>query len=105
MKVVILINEQTQSQAEFTTMALQTAPDAKIIGSQTAGADGNVVSIIFPGNYGTWMTGLGVFYPDGRETQRMGIVPDIEVKPTIEGIKQGKDEVLERAIEYLNTGK
>jgi len=30
----------------------------------------------------------------GRETQRIGIVPDIEVKPTIESIRFEKDEVL-----------
>jgi hypothetical protein len=27
---------------------------------------------------------------------------DIEVKPTIDGIIKGKDEVLERAIEFAN---
>jgi C-terminal processing protease CtpA/Prc len=47
------------------------------------------------------ISGIGVYYPDGRETQRIGIVPDIEVKPTIEGIKNGKDEVLEKAIEFI----
>lgn len=101
-KVVLLFNESTISHAEFTLMALQTAPNVISIGSQTAGADGNVVHIIFPGNYQTLMTGIGVYYPDGRETQRIGIVPDIEVKPTIEGIKAKRDEVLEKAIEVIN---
>ena len=32
---------------------------------------------------------------------RIGIVPDIEVHPTIEGIRQGKDELLEKAIEII----
>jgi hypothetical protein len=32
-------------------------------------------------------------------------VPDIEVKPTILGIQQGKDEVLERALQFIKTGK
>jgi carboxyl-terminal processing protease len=104
-KVILLFNEDTQSHAEFTCMALQTAPNVKCIGSQTAGADGNVCTITFPGNINTCMTGLGVYYPDGKETQRIGIVPDIEVKPTIEGIKNKKDEVLERAIQFINTGK
>jgi len=48
------------------------------------------------------ISGSGVYYPDGTETQRVGIVPDIEVKPTIEGIKNGKDELLEKAIEIIN---
>ncbi len=104
-KVVLLFNEKTQSHAEFTAMALQTAPNVISIGSQTAGADGNVTTIVFPGGYKVWMTGLGVYYPDGRETQRIGIVPDIEVKPTIEGIRNKKDEVLEKAIEIIRQGK
>ncbi|MFD3002611.1 S41 family peptidase [Pontibacter toksunensis] len=100
-KVVILVNEHTQSQAEYTVMALQTADSATVIGSQTAGADGNVVYFELPGGIRTRISGLGVFYPDGRETQRIGIVPDIEVKPTIEGIRNRRDEVLEKALEFV----
>jgi C-terminal processing protease CtpA/Prc len=101
-KVMLLINEETQSHAEFTCMALQTAPNVTSIGSQTAGADGNVIVVTFPGGIQTWMTGLGVYYPDGRETQRVGIIPDIEVKPTIEGIRNHRDEVLEKAVEVIH---
>jgi C-terminal processing protease CtpA/Prc len=42
-----------------------------------------------------------VNYPDGKETQRVGIVPDIEVLPTINGIKTGKDELLEKAVDFI----
>ena len=97
-KVILLFNETSQSHAEFTLMALKTAPNVIGIGSQTAGADGNVSYIFLPGGLKTNMTGIGVYYPDGRETQRIGIVPDIEVRPTIAGIKAGKDELLERAL-------
>ncbi len=102
-KVVLLINEITQSQAEYTTMALRAAPGAVVIGSTTAGADGNVSSFSLPGGISTMISGIGVYYPDGKETQRTGIVPDIVVKPTIKGIKEGRDEVLERAIEIVNS--
>jgi C-terminal processing protease CtpA/Prc len=100
-KVVILVNELTQSQAEFTAMALRTVPGAQVVGSTTAGADGNVSSIVLPGNITTRISGLGVYYPDGRETQRVGIVPDVEVQPTIQGIRNGRDEVLEKAVQLL----
>ncbi|WP_202806407.1 hypothetical protein [Fibrisoma limi] len=46
-------------------------------------------------------SGIGVYYPDGLETQRIGIVPDIDVKPTIQGIREGRDELLERAVELI----
>jgi len=103
-KVVILINEITQSQAEYTTMAFRTAPKAKVIGSTTAGADGNVSKIVLPGGISTMISGLGVYYPDGTETQRIGIVPDVEVKPTIQGIKDKRDELLEMAIKIIKGG-
>lgn len=101
-KVIVLINETTQSQAEYTTMAFQAGPRTTVIGSTTAGADGNISPIILPGNINTMISGIGIYYPDGRETQRIGIVPDIELKPTIKGIKEGKDELLEKAIELIN---
>jgi len=103
-KVVILVNELSVSQSEYTTMALRAVPGAVVMGSTTAGADGNVSTIVLPGNLTTRISGLGVYYPNGSETQRIGIVPDIEVKPTIAGIKAGRDEVLERAIAYIEQG-
>lgn len=101
-KVIIIINEITQSQAEYTTMAFRVAPKAKVIGSTTAGADGNVSEIFLPGGIKTMISGTGIYYPNGKETQRIGIVPDIEVRPTIKGIYEGKDELLEKAIEIIN---
>jgi C-terminal processing protease CtpA/Prc len=101
-KVCILVNEISVSSAEFHAMAYRAAPGATVIGSTTAGADGNVSSFGLPGGIGTGISGIGVYYPDGRETQRVGIVPDIEIKPTIEGIKNGRDELLEKAIEIIN---
>ncbi|WP_339916226.1 S41 family peptidase [Yeosuana marina] len=101
-KLVVLVNEISQSQAEYTTMAFRAGDDTTIVGSTTAGADGNVSSIYLPGGLLTNISGIGVYYPDGRETQRVGIIPDVKIKPTIEGIKQKKDELLEKAIEIIN---
>ena len=101
-KLVVLVNEITQSQAEYTAMAFRAGDNTTIVGSTTAGGDGNVSSIYLPGGLLTNISGIGVYYPDGAETQRVGIIPDVEVKPTIEGIKQGRDELLEKAIEIIN---
>ncbi|HKC34539.1 MAG TPA: S41 family peptidase, partial [Chitinophagaceae bacterium] len=99
--IVILVNEQSQSQAEYTSMALRTAPRSIVMGSQTAGADGNVSYVPFPGGFTSLFSGIGVFYPDGKETQGIGIVPNIVVMPSQKGIADGKDEVLEKAREYI----
>ncbi|MBC7872694.1 MAG: peptidase S41, partial [Ferruginibacter sp.] len=99
--IVILVNEQSQSQAEYTTMGLRTAPNAVVLGSQTAGADGNISYVPFPGGFSSPFSGIGVFYPDGKETQGIGIVPDFVLMPSQKGIAEGKDEVLEKAKEYI----
>ena len=46
-------------------------------------------------------TSLGIYTPDGGQTQRIGLSPDIEVYPTVEGIKEGRDELKEAAIAYI----
>jgi len=102
-KLVILVNEITQSSAEYTSMAFKAGNNATIIGSTTAGADGNVSTIHLPGNLRTMISGIGVYYPDGTETQKVGIVPDIKLTPTIKGIKAGKDELLEKAIDVIKS--
>ncbi|MEM1001958.1 MAG: S41 family peptidase, partial [Bacteroidota bacterium] len=102
-KVVVLVNELSQSQAEYTAMAFRAGDKTTVIGSTTAGADGNVSRIDLPGGMRTMISGIGVYYPDGTETQRVGIVPDIVVTPTIEGTKNGRDEVLEKAIQFIQT--
>ncbi|BAU54833.1 Peptidase family S41 [Mucilaginibacter gotjawali] len=96
-KVVVIVNSTTQSQAEYTTMALQSSPNVTVIGSQTAGADGDVSAIQLPGGISTMISGLGVYYPDGTETQRKGVKINVVINPTIEGIKAGRDELLEKA--------
>ena len=68
-KVIIIVDETTQSQAEYTTMALQVSPNAITVGSNTPGTDGNVSTVTLPGGIKTYITGIGVYYPDGRETQ------------------------------------
>ncbi len=104
-KLVVLVNELTQSQAEYTTMAFRAGDNTTVIGSTTAGADGNVSTIYLPGGLRTWISGIGVNYPDGKETQGQGIIPDIEVKITVDGIRNGKDELMEKAVEVILNDK
>ena len=104
-KVIMLLNEKSASQSEWTAMCFQTAGNTTIIGSQTAGADGNVSDLEYMKGLYTRFSGIGVYYPDKSETQRIGIIPDIEIKPTIKGIQEGKDEVLDRALLFIETGK
>jgi Peptidase family S41 len=97
-RVEILVDEVTQSAAEFAAQMLRTCPNARVVGSTTAGADGNVVSVVLPGGLSTDYSSIGVYTPDHRNTQRVGIVPDIVATPTNAGLVAGRDEVLEAAV-------
>ncbi len=97
-KIIILFNERTLSLAEFTCMGLDLFPGAVKIGSTTAGADGPNVLTYMPGGIVATATMSGIYYPDYTQTQRIGIIPDYTVLPTIQGIRDGKDEVLEYAL-------
>jgi carboxyl-terminal processing protease len=101
-KVAILVNATTQSHGEWSAMVLQSTPGSITLGSQTAGADGNVSRINFPDGHMSFLTGLGVFYPDKSQTQRVGVKIDQVVIPTPEGLAAGKDEVLEAAVKAVS---
>jgi len=98
-KTIILFDEGTQSQAEFTCMGLEQIPGSIKIGSTTAAADGDISYIKLPGGIEVAASFLGVYYPDYTPTQRVGIIPDYFVQPTIRGIREGRDEVLEFALD------
>lgn len=100
-KIIVLVNEDTQSQAEDVALGFQLATNVTVIGSTTAGADGAIAKFSLPGGIVTYMSGRGVYYPDKTDLQRKGVKIDEYIAPTIAGIKAGRDEVLERAIEII----
>lgn len=104
-KVVLLINERTQSRPEFAVMCLRNDPKVTVIGSNSVGADGDVAYIPLPGDLFLCFTAHGIYHPDGGQTQRVGLSPDIEVYPTIQGIREGRDELMEAAVQYLKDNK
>lgn len=97
-RVILLVDEMTQSNPEFQAMAFQSCPQTLTIGSPTSGANGSIVWIPLPGQL-TSFSGVGTLYPDGTQPQTVGVRLDIEVLPTAEGLQAGRDEVLERALE------
>ncbi|MGY6554046.1 MAG: S41 family peptidase [Wenzhouxiangella sp.] len=72
-----------------------------IVGSNTAGSNGEVIFLELPGQIAVRYTGMRVIGPDGEIIQGVGIEPDVRVYPTIEGLRAGRDEVLERALELI----
>lgn len=101
-KIFILVNSETQSQGEFTAMALRSAPNSRIIGSMTAGADGDFSRIRIIGNITTGISGIGIYSTGMKQVQKNGIGIDVFREPTIQGIKLGADELLEYVITCID---
>ena len=99
--VVVLMNEKTQSQAEYTIMSIRNGENVTVMGENSVGSDGDVAYLPLPGGMKMMFTSQGIYTPDGGQTQRIGLAPDIEVHPTIEGIKEGRDELMEAAVDYI----
>ena len=88
------------SKINFPALSEKTIEDLELLG-KTWG----FLKYHHPGGLRTAISGIDVYYPNRKETLRVGIVPDIIVKPTIEGIKKGKDELIEKAIELIKVNR
>jgi len=99
--VVILVNWRTGSAAEGFTAGLKYSGRACVIGERTSGGTGNPYYVELPGGAKGRICCNKSNNPDGSRLQGVGIQPDIPVKRTIKGIAEGRDEILEEAIKYL----
>jgi len=103
-RTVMLIDERAISQSEHSGLFYRRANVTVFIGSPTTGANGDVTWFTAPGGIRVSFSGHDVRWPDGKQLQRVGLTPDIAAHPTIESIRSGSDEVLERAVAYLENG-
>lgn len=80
-RIIVLVNENTISQGEYTTLALQAYKNTTVVGNMTAGTDGDVSMVFLPGNVQSYISGIGVLYPDLTPTQHAGIKIDYMIDP------------------------
>jgi hypothetical protein len=104
-RVVVLADGSSQSSAEHICALIKSVATVTFIGSRTSGANGGVTRTILPGGIVVNFTGQSVRHADGSQLQRVGIVPDVEARPTLRGIREGRDDVLERAMDSLARGR
>ena len=98
---VMLIDGSTQSQAEQTGLFLRAANDTVFVGEPSAGANGTVTNFNLPGSLNITFTGEVIEHPNGDRLQRLGLQPDVLVKPTVAGIISSKDEILNAGLHYI----
>ncbi len=100
-KMVFITNGSAISYAESCMAIVANYKLAEIIGSPTAGANGNINPFGLPGGYRVVYTGMRVINHDDSQHHVNGVKPTMPMKPTIAGIRSGRDELLEKAIEVI----
>ena len=78
--IVLMVDRNTGSKAEFFGMAIQNAPGCVSLGEQTMGCVMNIVEYPMVDGVNFRFTGMGAFYPDSTEAQRAGLKIDKKVK-------------------------
>ncbi len=100
-KIVFIIDGRAISYAESYMSFIEHYDLATIVGQPTAGANGNINPFNLLANYRMSWTGMKVVKHDSSQHHAIGILPDVYVNKTVEGIKSGQDEFLEKAIEVI----
>ncbi|MDP2883982.1 MAG: S41 family peptidase [Ignavibacteria bacterium] len=100
--VVVLISSLTFSAAEDFVVAFDAMKRGKLIGESTGGSTGEPFQFKLPGGLSGRVCMKRVTYPDGKEFVGVGIQPHIVVTAKVADIREGRDPVLEKAIEYLS---
>ena len=104
-KVAFLTDGRAISYAETWMGIIEHYKLAAIVGSATAGTNGNINPFTVPGNYRVSWTGMKVLKHDGKQHHGIGIQPTVPVTRTIKGVAAGRDEVLERATDEVSRSK
>lgn len=100
-KTVMLIDERTVSQSEYTGMMFEAANGTTFVGSPSSGTNGDITKHQLLDEFVVTFTGQSFEFPDGRRLQRAGIQPNVFVRPTLAGFRAGRDEVMEAALATL----
>jgi Peptidase family S41 len=96
--IVALIDGQSMSAVETTLQIFRENKLGYVVGETSGGTNGNVNTFLAPGGFNIRFTGMRVAWPDGSTIQGHGILPDQVVHPTLEGVRAGRDEILEAGI-------
>lgn len=98
-KVIFITNGIAISYSESFMGYIEGYKLASIVGEPTAGSNGNINIMQLPGGYAISFTGMKVTKIDGSPLHGVGITPTIPLKRSIKGVREGRDELLERAME------
>jgi C-terminal processing protease CtpA/Prc len=98
---VVLTSWRTGSAAEDFLVYLDRAPHVTRVGGRTYGSTGQPLKVPLPGGFTAWICAKRDTFPDGRDFVGVGILPQVEVAPSIDDVRSGRDPVLDRGLAVL----
>jgi len=101
-KLAFLTDGRAISYAESYMGIIEAYKLAEIVGEPTAGTNGNINSFTVPGGYSIIFTGMKVLKHDGSQHHGIGINPTVPVSRTLRGVRERRDEQLERALAVVS---
>lgn len=104
MPLVLLVDGGTASSAEIVAGALRDHGRAVLIGSPTYGKGSVQLVYDLTDGSSVHVTSSRWFTPNRHQIDQQGLQPDIVVEVTQEAIDAGRDDVLSRAIDFLQNG-
>lgn len=99
----ILIGHNTASAAEDFLIYASNQENITKVGEPTFGSTGQPLMFDLPGGGTGRVCTKKDTYANGKEFVGYGIQPDVKVERTLPDYLKGKDVVLEKAVEYLNS--
>lgn len=99
--IVLLVNEQSLSDAEMTTEGFKALKLGTVIGTETYRWIIFTTSLGLVDGSNHRMPAWGCYGLDGRNLEREGVAPDIMVQNTFADNLDGRDPQLERAIRHI----
>ncbi|HEY8783493.1 MAG TPA: S41 family peptidase [Mucilaginibacter sp.] len=96
-KMIVLVNDQTQSLAESVAYELSQRPNTIIMGRQTAGTTGNILFVDYPGGIEASFTGVRSEGLNGSFSEGKGVKIDKEIKLSNNKLIEYPDYILKMA--------
>lgn len=100
-RLVALVDERTTGAMERLALALEGTTGVTFIGTATAGSPAEAVNVPLPGGLTITVPAMELRRTDGSQWQRIGITPVVDARLSVRGYRNGGDEVLERAQQWL----
>ena len=103
--LVVLVDGYTASAAEIVAGAIQARERGVLIGEPTFGKGSVQLPYQLTDGSGLWVTVARWYTPDDVQIHGQGLTPDVTVALATEGVEDGVDPQVERAVEYLLSGE